>query len=436
MGDASVSPAGCKAGAGETMKTRLWFAAASALLFVTGTARADETVRWLHIEVNPAQVAIWKQAATQFEASHPGVKIDLQYLENEAFKAKLTTMLQSRDRPSMFYSWAGGVLQAQVQAGVLSDITEATKGYIDQLNPTAVNAFRMDGKLYGVPQYMSDVGFFYNKDLFAKAGVDAAKIKTWDDLLAAAKTLKAAGITPLTAGGGDKWPLALFYSYLVLREGGKPAMDAAMADKDGGFTNPVFVKAAQEFKRLVDLQPFQAGMLGMKHISAMGLFADKRVAMTLAISTLYGQLPAMAADKKGLTDAELGWFDFPTVAGGAGAPTDTLGGINGWLVSKNAPSATVPFLEALVSKDVQEKLAAGGYIVPIFKGAETAIVSPFVRNVADKLSHSTYHQNFLDQTLGPNVGRAVNDSVAELAGGEMTPEQAAQAIEAGWKQGN
>jgi raffinose/stachyose/melibiose transport system substrate-binding protein len=412
------------------------FALAASLLLATASARADETVRWLHIEVNPAQVAIWKDAAQQFEAAHPGVKVDMQYLENEAYKAKLTTMLQSRDRPSMFYSWAGGVLKAQVEAGVLADLTEPTKGYIEQISPVALDAFKVDGKLYGVPQTITDVGFFYNKELFAKAGVDAAKIKTWDDLLGAVKTLKAAGITPLTAGGGDKWPLSLFYSYLVLREGGKPAMDAAMANKDGGFANPVFVKAGQEFKRLIDLQPFQNGMLGMKHGNAIGLFADGRVAMTLAISTVYGQQSAIAADKKGLSDAQLGWIDFPSVAGGKGAPTDTLGGINGWIVSKGAPSQTVPFIETFVSKDVQSKLAAGGFIVPIIKSAEPAIISPFMRNVADRLDHSTYHQNFFDQVLGPSVGRTVNDSVAEIAGGSMTPEQAAQAIDAAWKQGN
>ena len=105
-------------------------------------------------------------------------------------------------------------------------------------------------------------------------------------------------------------------------------------------------------------------------------------------------------------------------------------------MSKGAPSQTVPFIEALVSNDVQSKLAAGGFIVPIIKSAEAAISSPFMRTIADRLDHSTYHQNFFDQVLGPSVGRTVNDSVAEIAGGSMTPEQAAQAIEDAWKQGS
>ena len=316
----------------------------AAALMSVSAARAD-TIKWLHVEVNPAQVAIWTDAARAFEASHPGVKVEPQYIENEAFKAKLTTLLQSPDKPSMFYSWAGGVLKAQVDAGVVEDLTDRVKGYADTLNPTALSAFTVNGHIYGIPQAITDVGFFYNKALFAKAGVDASTIKTWDDLLGAVKKLKAAGITPLTAGGADKWPLSFFWSYLALRQGGKAGFEAAMKGENGGFAGPDFVQAGAHFKELVDLHPFQNGFLGSKHLNAIGLFADGKVAMTLAISVIYNQQHAIAADKKGLPDDQVGWFDFPTVPGGKGLPTDTLGGIVGWVVTKGAPKETVDFLE-------------------------------------------------------------------------------------------
>ena len=59
-----------------------------------------------------------------------------------------------------------------------------------------------------------------------------------------------------------------------------------------------------------------------------------------------------------------------------------------------------------------------------------------MRNIADRLDHSTYHQNFYDQTLGPSVGRTVNDVVAEIAGGSMTPAEAAKVVDDAWHQGN
>ena len=168
--------------------------AAAGLSLAIGPAVAETTVKWLYIEENPAQVKIWQEVARAYEAAHPGVKIEMQFLENEAYKAKLPTILQSKDRPHIIYSWAGGVLKAQVEAGVLEDITDQLKGYSDTIAPAALAAFTQNGRAYGLPIALSQVGFFYNTDLMAKAHVDPAGIKTWDDLLAAVKALKTAEI--------------------------------------------------------------------------------------------------------------------------------------------------------------------------------------------------------------------------------------------------
>ncbi|CAN5202539.1 extracellular solute-binding protein [soil metagenome] len=410
--------------------------AAAGLLLTAGMAAAQTSIKWLHLEVNPNQVKIWEEVARDFESKNPGVKIEMQFLENEAYKAKLPSMLQSKDRPHIIYSWAGGVLKSQIEAGVLEDISAPLSGYEKNLAPAAVNAFTQDGKIYGVPFAQSQTGFFFNKELMAKAGIDGAKIKTWDDLLDAVKKLKAAGVTPLVVGGADKWPLHFYWTNLAVRVGGKPAFDAALRGDNGGFAGETFIKSGQLFKQLVDLAPFQNGFLGFKNPQAVGAFGDGKAAMTLAISTTYHQQRALSADKKGISDDNLGWFDFPTVAGGKGDPTDTLGGINGWLVTRGAPKEATAFLKAFVSQDVQKRLAAGNFLIPVYRGADEGLASPLMRNVAQNLARSKYHQNFYDQSLGPSVGRVVNDVTAEIAGGSMTPEAAAKAIQDAYKQGN
>jgi raffinose/stachyose/melibiose transport system substrate-binding protein len=412
------------------------FGATALLTASLGAASAQTTIKWMHLEVNPNQVKIWEETARAYEAKNPGVKIEMQFLENEAYKAKLPTLLQSKDKPHIIWSWSGGVLKSQVEAGVIEDITEQVKGYADNLTPAAVEAFKVNGKNYGVPYGMSQVGFIYNKELTAKAGVDPTKIKTWDDLLGAVKTIKAAGVTPLVVGGADKWPLHFYWTHLAVRVGGKPAIEAAMKGENGGFESETYVKSAELYKQLVDLQPFQNGFLGFKNPQAVGFFGDGKAAMSLVISNVYHTQKALAADKQGLTDDKIGWFNFPSVPGGKGEPTDTLGGINGWLVTKGAPKETVDFLKFLVSKDVQTRLAAGNFIVPIVNGAEEGIVSPFMRNIAANLKASKFHQNFYDQMLGPSVGRVINDASAEIAGGSMTPKEAAKAVNDAWKQGN
>jgi raffinose/stachyose/melibiose transport system substrate-binding protein len=189
-------------------------------------------------------------------------------------------------------------------------------------------------------------------------------------------------------------------------------------------------------KQLVDLQPFQNGFLGFKNPQSTGFFGDGKAAMSLVISSVYHQQKALAADKVGISDDKIGWVNFPTVPGGKGEPTDTLGGINGWLVTKGAPKEAVEFVKHFVSKDVQMRLAGAGFLIPVVKGADEAISNAFMRNIAQNLSRSNYHQNFYDQDLGPSVGRVVNDATAELAGGSMTPRQVAKAVQDAFKQGN
>jgi raffinose/stachyose/melibiose transport system substrate-binding protein len=414
---------------------RLAFVAAG-LLLTAGAAAAQTTVRWLHIEVNPAQVKIWEEVVRAFEAKNPGVKVEMQFLENEAYKAKLPTILQSKDRPHIIYSWAGGVLKAQIEAGVLEDITDQVKGYSDQITPAALAAFAPDGRVRGLPIALSQVGFLYNRELMAKANVDGSKIKTWDDLLSAVKALKAANVTPIVVGGADKWPLHFYWTHLAVRLGGKPAFEAALRGENGGFEAETFQKAGELFKQLVDLQPFQNGFLGFKNPQAVGYFGDGKAAMTLAISVVYHQQRALSANKAGLGDDKIGWFDFPVIPGGKGEPTDTLGGITGWLITKGAPKEATEFLKFFISSDVQTRLAAGNFIIPVVKGAEAGLGNPFMKQIAQNLEKSKYHQNFYDQSLGPSVGRVVNDVTAEIAGGSMTPRDAAKAIQSAWKRGN
>lgn len=394
-------------------------------------AFADTIVRWLHLEVNPQILKIWKEAAAEFHTTHPDTQVQLQFLENEAFKAKLPTLLQSPDAPSLFYSWGGGVMRAQIETGTLRPVA-MDKAWQARLNPAALSAFTSDGKIWGAPHQMAVMDIYYNKKLFQKAGVDAAQIKTWDDLLAAAKTLKAAGITPITVGGGDKWPIMHWWSYLVVRAGGRQAMADGKSGKNGGFTGAPFVEAGRLLKQLADLHPFQDGYLGHTFPQMLGIFGDGRAAMMLMFSGIYARQAHAAADGKGVAHDDLGLMHFPLVAGGKGLPTDTLGGINAWLVSRHATPETDAFLNLLTSVKYQTETAATGIYLPSVPAANAAITDPLLKEPAEALAKSTYHQNYFDQDLGPDVGHTLNDQTTALVAGTTTPEGLAKQIQEAW----
>src|SRR3984957_1613571 len=372
--------------------------ACAAALSAPGDAETDITI--LHVNNNVAATALWDRIAADYEKEHPGVKVQFKYLENEAFKAKLPTMLQSDDsRPSAFYTWGGGVMDAQAKAGFLKDVTADVAGVEANMAATAVDAFKVDGKAVGVPYEVGEVAFFYNKKLFEKAGVKAEEIKTWDDFLAAVKKLKAAGITPIVVGAGEKWPMHFYYSYLVMRIGGEHALADAKAGKDGGFKNATFVEAGERLRELAALEPFQPGYPQTSHAQSAGVFGDGKAAMDLMGQWVLGMQGPSSTNGKGLAPEDIGIFSFPIVPGGKGKATDVLGGINGFLVTKTAPKETVDFLNFFSQEKYAKEAAATGGYIPVYKGAEASIKDPLVKHLADELAVTTYHQNFFDQPV-------------------------------------
>ncbi len=254
-------------------------------------------------------------------------------------------------------------------------------------------------------------------------------MKDWDGFLAAVKKLKAAGISPITVGAGEKWPMHFYYSYLVIRTGGETALADAKANKNGGFKNATFVEAGKRLHELAALEPFQPGYLQTSHAQSAGIFGDGKAAMDLMGQWFLSMQAPNSAGGKGIPPEDIGILPFPTLPDGKGKATDTLGGINGFLVTKTAPPETVDFLNFFSQKKYAEEAGATSAYIPVVKGAEAAITDPLQRRLADDLAKTTYHQNYFDQDLGPSVGRVINDISVSVAAGQMTPEAAAAAIQ-------
>jgi raffinose/stachyose/melibiose transport system substrate-binding protein len=408
-------------------------AAAGLLLAGAGAASATTVVKWLHLELDPKNDAAWEDIVKKYEAQHPDVDIQMQFLENEAFKAKLPTLLQSDDVPDFFFSWGGGVLKQQSETGALQDVTAALDGDGGKLRsaytPSSVDGLTFDGKTWAIPYKVGLVSFFYNKTLFAKAGVKAEDIKTWSDFLATVQKIKAAGIVPIAGGGGEKWPIHFYWSYLVMREGGQKVFEAAKNGEGEGFLDPAIIKAGDDLAELGKLEPFQPGYLGATWPQTLGVFGDGKAAMILGFEATEANQRKNAGDGKGLSSDNIGRFVFPTVEGGAGKPTDTLGGLNGWAVTKKASKEALDFLAFLTNAENERAMAKAGMLLPVAVGADDGVVNPLLAESAKQLAGSTWHQNFFDQDLGAAVGRVVNDVSVEIVSGQMNSKDGAQMIQ-------
>lgn len=393
------------------------------------------TVTWWHIGTAEKDTALYQAIADEYMTAHPNVTIEITVLENEAFKTKLATVMQSGEPPDLFHSWGGGVMNEYADAGLLRDITpemDADGGaWRSTFSPGPLGVYSYLGKNYGVATDMGMVGFWYNKALFAQAGIENPPA-TWTELIDDVKALKAAGITPIAIGEGDKWPGHFWWGYLITRICGQAGFEAAAITRTGSFTDPCIIEASTKLQELAQLEPFQDGFLAATYGDEATAMGNGKAAMELM-----GQwAPAVEKDnsetKEGIGD-NLAWFGFPMVEGGAGDPSDGYGGGNGYAVGKNAPDAAVDFLKYLSAAEQATRMAENGGALPVVNGA-AGVTDPYLLTIQEKTGQAKYFQLYYDQALPPALGSIVNDNVQALLAGQLTPEEAAQAVEDGFAQ--
>jgi len=386
------------------------------------------TLNWWHNAntAGPLQTH-WQKVADDFHALHPTVTIKITAIEtNDLQRNRLPAALLSGNPPEIFQAWGGGEIKEQVKADYLMDITEQTKAEVANIGP-ATSIWAVDGKQYALPFAFGIEGFWYNKDLFTKAGISAPPA-TLDDLNAAVTKLKAAKIVPISVGAGDKWPAAHWWYNFAVRECSADALSNASSQQK--FDDPCFVKAGTDLQALLATQPFQKDFLATPGQtgagSSAGLVANGKAAMELMGHWDGGVMGSLTPDQK--VPTFLDWFPFPAVPGAGGSQTTMMGGGDGFACSKKAPAECVEFLKYIVSPDVEKGFAATGSGIPVAKGAEAGLTDPTLQTIAKATQSAGGVQLWLDTQFGANAGTAMNDAIVAIFAGKGQPQGVVDAL--------
>lgn len=146
----------------------------------------------------------------QFEKANPGKKVELVPIKapDSEYYTKLQQMLRSpKTAPDLVYEDTF-LINSDITSGYLKPLDPYLDKWSDwdQFIDTAKAAAKaQDGKTYGVPDGTDTRGLWFDKGVFAKAGLPADwQPKTWDDVLDAARTIKkkVPGVTPLNVYTG------------------------------------------------------------------------------------------------------------------------------------------------------------------------------------------------------------------------------------------
>ena len=360
----------------------------------------------------------------QYMEKNPNVKIQVEALDDESYKTKFKAYASGSDMPDLVNAWGQpSFLDEVIDAGLLAELNpEDYKDY--GFIQGALDGFSKDGKLYGLARNTDVMAFYYNKSMFEKYGVKVPE--TYDDLLAAVNTFKAAGVIPVSMDGSDKWPLSIYINALYQQyNGSSSSKEIREAVKTGDYSNEAWTKSLDQLKKSIDAGIFQTGFETTDYATSMNLFTNGQAAMYYM-----GSWEMSMATNENIPEEirnNIGVFNMPAVEGGKGTKTDLTawnGGGHAVTANSKVKEEAIKLLNYMYQPENWSKLCwekgvcmSAQNFSQYLTGKETALQLEFV----DKVNHATSISGVTFNDLGTNQFKTVSeDASVEFAIGQLT----------------
>ncbi|SDQ07525.1 multiple sugar transport system substrate-binding protein [Curtobacterium sp. UNCCL20] len=388
-----------------------------------------------------AQMKVVKK---EYEKENPGKKVELvpiQAQENDYY-TKLALMNKApATAPDVMYEDTF-LIKADAQAGYLLPLDKYTAKWKDwsQFYDNAKQAGEgVDGKTYGIPMGTDTRALWYNKDIFKKVGLPVPwQPKTWDDVLAAAKTIKEKdpGVIPFNLySGKPQGEASTMQGFEMLLYGADGSGNTLYKDK----------------KWVTGSKQFQDSLQFVKDVYQGGLGPTPQQALDTNVGTTIAQtwLPKgqLAIDLDGswqsgtwLKSGTAPWADWNKVMGQAPMPTqngqdpgyNSMSG--GWTlaVGKNSknPQAAFDFISTFLNQK--------GSLKYDIENSQIAVRKDVAEDPTYDASNPTFkffsglveHTNFRPATSDySQVSNAIQVAMESVMTGQQTPKQAAAAYD-------
>jgi N,N'-diacetylchitobiose transport system substrate-binding protein len=144
---------------------------------------------WIMEPGAPELRAFFTSATTEFEAAHPGDKVEVQFVPWASAHDQFVTAIgggQVPDVAEMGSTWTPefGDIGALEPADLGGNDADATGRYV----PSLVDGATVDGTVYGVPWYAGARALIYRTDVLASLGLSVPT--TWDELLTVGRAIR------------------------------------------------------------------------------------------------------------------------------------------------------------------------------------------------------------------------------------------------------
>ena len=179
------------------------------------------------------------------EQVNPNFTMTIEYIsDQQARNQKIRTLAASNELPDWFTCDIDSFFYKLWDAGAVANVGDIYDklGIRDNFYPISLNyPSTSDGEICGGSWQSQAEFFYYNKDVFAEAGIDSAPA-TLDELLEICQKIKDTGKTPIAMDGA--WRLLRYLAFVPYRMTGNEFIDAAAAGEEA-FSSEVGLAGAQ-----------------------------------------------------------------------------------------------------------------------------------------------------------------------------------------------
>jgi alpha-glucoside transport system substrate-binding protein len=340
--------------------------AVASLTALTTTAGASSHRKYA-VSGNLAWVGIWSGAEQKhfqavldaFQKKFPGVKVKYTSAGDNV-PTVLSTAVAGGNPPDLASIGQPGLVKQFAQRKAIKPIDFVKPTMTKNYTPSWITLGTVSGHLYGmVFKGANKSTVWYSVPAFKNAGVKPAK--TWTQLLADAKTLRASGTPAYSIDGGDGWPLTDMFENVYIRTAGAAKYDQ-LSTHAIKWTDPS-VKTA--LKTMAQIYGDTGNIVGGTTGALQALLADSvnNVFSTppKAAMTFEGDFVPTAATVKAKPITGYNVFPFPSINGSAPA---VVGGGDTVAMFKDTPAARalISYLATPEAATIWAKL--GGFSSP------------------------------------------------------------------------
>lgn len=382
----------------------------------------ERVITWMTVRTG---WPVMEQIIDEYTAENPHVSFEFDAIGDRSnYYQKIKILAASNELPDLFDSDADTTLAEIASTGALADVDDLYNelGY-DRVIPIGSNYARLpNGELYTLAWENNLEYFWYNKELFAQAGIEKEP-ETMDELLDVCEKLSAAGVTAISTF--PSWHALRWLSFIPYRLAGNDFIEQLKVG-DASMADPIGIQAA-EFFQTVGMNYFQPGWATSDYNAALELFLSGGAGIYTIGSWQFGSF----LDENREIKDEYGYFHLPMMEGAVNDETCMVAHAGtGTSISKDKLDDQLKhFLSFLLEKYPEVAFYEYNMMPAATFDTTLGTFSSFDQQMMDDSENMKDYAFTWDVRLDSATTEVVYKEMANLGMGAITPEEFAKRID-------